>query len=59
MYVEIGSAQLNKEEKSRQRHINKNVVEIPGTQLQISEEMRFEKSRIIEIKVGIQWRNHV
>lgn len=54
LFAEIGSAQLNKEEKSRQRHIEKNVVEIPGTQLQISEEMRLGKSRVVEIKVRVK-----
>lgn len=44
--VVIGSAQLNQKEKSRQRHIEKNVVEIPRTKLVMSELVSLEQSSL-------------
>lgn len=46
LVVVIGSAQLNQKEKSRQRHIEKNVVEIPRTKLLMSEQVSLEQSSV-------------
>lgn len=58
LFVEIGSAQLNQEEKNRQRHIEKNVVEIPRTQLKMSEKVTFGKKRVVNITVLFRMIGH-
>ena len=51
LFADIGSAELNQEEKTRQRHTEKNVVDIPRTQLKMESKVTFGKKKVVNITV--------
>ena len=50
--IEIAGAQLNQIERTRQRSLGKNVLNIPGTRLKMVEVVSNGKNRVINIKVA-------
>lgn len=56
LFVVIDSCVLNQLEKNRQRHVEKNILEIPKVKLQMTEEVSMEKRKTVQITVGVEKR---
>ena len=56
LFVVIDSCVLNQLEKNRQRHVEKNILEIPKVKLRMTEEVSMEKRKTVQITVGAEKR---
>lgn len=54
LFVVIDSCVLNQQEKNRQRHFEKNILEIPKVKLQMTEDVSMEKRKTVQITVRMR-----